>query len=414
MSRTVASLNADRGTYWLSNAIQSHSPLIWRKRNRNLWIFSSWEGMRYADNSKYLFEWVRSNHPEIECYWQTKDEALWSKLLDNGIPAQLIGSAAAEKTQREAGVCICTHGVDDFGFKPSIYGALTVFLGHGPIAKRCWRSQRDVLQISKLRGLLSDSKWKFFNYMKAGAYLACSDFEEKALREALMISRKIPFVRSGLPRNDALIDRYPPSEVFSHTFLSDYPDIVGKRIALYMPTFRKEKDAVVTGALQELANNRRFIDEMDRLDAVLVCKMHYLSDVSRVVESSGLVLARDEDVLDVQRLMANSDFLATDYSSCAIDFALTLRPTCYFYPDGEVQSDETPMLDEFFAASSINRALDLESFISALISDLEGMGLGEKQSEALNLKFNSEVDHLGGFCESTYDGIRLILKGERR
>lgn len=57
--------------------------------------------------------------------WQVKDEELLSKLFGNGIPAQLIRSQEAEKTQRKVGVCICEHAVDDFGLAP--YMALSLY-----------------------------------------------------------------------------------------------------------------------------------------------------------------------------------------------------------------------------------------------------------------------------------------------
>jgi len=34
-------------------------------RNRNIWIFGSWQGGKFADNSKYLFLYVKREHPEI-------------------------------------------------------------------------------------------------------------------------------------------------------------------------------------------------------------------------------------------------------------------------------------------------------------------------------------------------------------
>lgn len=42
-------------------------------RNKNLWIFVSWFGMRYSDNTRVFFEWVNKNHPEIKTVWLSKN-----------------------------------------------------------------------------------------------------------------------------------------------------------------------------------------------------------------------------------------------------------------------------------------------------------------------------------------------------
>lgn len=408
MTRSVLSLNQDRQRHWTRNALRSHSFRKGSRRNKNTWLFSSWEGMRYADNSRYLFEYVCSEHPEIECYWQTKCEDLYRSLVKKNIPVQLIETEEAKKAQLHAGVCICTHGIDDFGFDPEIFGSTVVFLGHGPIAKKCWRAQLDPNRLCATARFLSDCKWRYFNYLKANVYLACSPYERDRLKEALLISSKTPFIMSGLPRNDALVNRYPMVEVFYRSFLESHPSLRGKRLILYMPTFRREKDEIVTSSLASLGRNPEFAKVMADNNAVLVCKLHYLANIENIPETASLVVARDEDVLDTQKLLADGDMLVTDFSSVAIDFALTRRPTGYYYPDGVRRSGETPMLEEFFEAASVNCALNEASFVEMLRADLGGTGLGVVQSKRLNSVFNLSDKRLGHFCEDTFAGIREL------
>lgn len=408
---SVEELNRERARNWFANLVLSKRCVELEKRDKHLWLFSSWAGMRFADNSRYLFEWMTHFHPEITCIWQTGNQQLYEEMSAAGHRVQLIGAEDAVAAQRLAGVCICTHGVDDFGPVPEIYGSKIVFLGHGPIAKKLWRSQLDPQRGNVVKRVLSDEKWRLFNYMKADIYLACSENEMNALREALLIDVGTPFVISGLPRNDALSLDYSIDEIFDKSYLSDHPQLRERRLAVYMPTFRRQKDCVVTDGIVELANNSHFAEIMNKHKAVLVCKMHYLSNVAQVSEKDWLVLAKDDDVIDTQKLMANAEFLATDYSSCAIDFALTGRPTCYFYPDGQCGSSETPMLPIFSKVSSLNRALSVNEFVDIIDKDLSGVGSGRSQSAMINAYFNTDAKNIGHFCSRTFEGIRQILEG---
>lgn len=42
-------------------------------------FFGAWFGEKYADNSKYLFEYVNKNHPEIRVIWVTRNENIINK-----------------------------------------------------------------------------------------------------------------------------------------------------------------------------------------------------------------------------------------------------------------------------------------------------------------------------------------------
>jgi CDP-glycerol glycerophosphotransferase (TagB/SpsB family) len=45
-------------------------------RNRKLWVFGCWKGMKYDDNSKFLFEYVNHHYPKIRCVWLTRENSV--------------------------------------------------------------------------------------------------------------------------------------------------------------------------------------------------------------------------------------------------------------------------------------------------------------------------------------------------
>ena len=101
---TYDSVNDKRKKNWAVNALRYNWMKAFPgKRNSSLWLFSSWEGQKYADNSRYLFEYMLANHPEITCIWQTRNQAVFDSLKRQNKPVQMIGTLEATKAQKEAG-----------------------------------------------------------------------------------------------------------------------------------------------------------------------------------------------------------------------------------------------------------------------------------------------------------------------
>ena len=42
-------------------------------RDKNIWVFGSWFGQRYSDNSRAMYEFVLENRPDIKPFWITFD-----------------------------------------------------------------------------------------------------------------------------------------------------------------------------------------------------------------------------------------------------------------------------------------------------------------------------------------------------
>jgi CDP-glycerol glycerophosphotransferase (TagB/SpsB family) len=51
-------------------------------KNKNIWIFGAWFGDKYADNSKFLFEYVNEYHPSIRAVWLTNSEDIVDQLKE--------------------------------------------------------------------------------------------------------------------------------------------------------------------------------------------------------------------------------------------------------------------------------------------------------------------------------------------
>ena len=53
-------------------------------KNNNIWIFGSYHN-KYLDNSKYFFEYIVTNHPEIQAVWLTSNGRLLRRLRVKGV-----------------------------------------------------------------------------------------------------------------------------------------------------------------------------------------------------------------------------------------------------------------------------------------------------------------------------------------
>ena len=77
-------------------------------KKKNLWIFGAWQGKQYSDNSKFMFEYVSMNHPEIEAVWITRSndvvDIITSKKMKykDETLENLVNSKTWEKSQEES------------------------------------------------------------------------------------------------------------------------------------------------------------------------------------------------------------------------------------------------------------------------------------------------------------------------
>jgi len=102
-----------------------------KKRNKALWIFGCWGGMKYSDNSKYLFEYVCKEHPEIRAVWITVNKSVYEELISRGKEVYLANTPSANEIIKQAGVAFFTNSLNDFGDNPLLNGAKICALFHG-------------------------------------------------------------------------------------------------------------------------------------------------------------------------------------------------------------------------------------------------------------------------------------------
>jgi len=313
-------------------------------RDKNIWLFGSAFGRRFAENPRYFYLYVRQNCPQIRAIWISHNKEAVDFLQKNGYEAYYYHSPRGVFYALRAGIYIFDNYSKDINFWQS-GGAMKINLWHGSGNKR---TNHDNL-FDKVRHPKNlRERWKTFprrlsdekpNHYTLATSPAMRDIFISAFR-----TDKSHIIVGGYPRNDAL---FSCEESRIQNLLTEQEsalyDVIeswrkkGYRILAYMPTFRDSE--------------KKFFDIMD-LDAfdqflkcerlIFITKMHPKSKLEqefRKIHCSNIIHADTE--IDVYSFLKTVDLLITDYSSVYTDYMLLDRPVIAFQYDWQEYCADT-------------------------------------------------------------------------
>lgn len=130
----------------------------------------------------------------------------------------------------------------------------------------------------------------------------------------------------GLPRIDHLVN---DKKDISEEIYKKYPELVGKCVVLYAPTFRRGSD--------DIANELLFgLDSLDKERYAVIIKAHPNQKID--ISSYDLHECPNCSAVD---LLTVSDYLITDYSAIALEGAALDVKTFYYVPDYDEYEKQT-------------------------------------------------------------------------
>lgn len=282
--------------------------------NNNIWIFGAWRGQLFADNSKFMFEYVNKVDQNIQAVWITKSKNTAQHVRSLGYKAYTCFSLGGIWTIARAGVCFQTEGDQDIS--PFMNKKTRVVqLWHGVAPKK--------------------ANWNSFNTKadrkKSSYWMASSAQNKTILQELFGMDEKQIFV-TGYPRNDCFTmiqDKHPVIADLDKQF----PNC--KKV-IYMPTHRNFGTEGVAFSESELLELDRKLNEAR---VVLVFKPHFheLKNYMHLESQfTNIVLAKDiEKYQDVYSYISGFDALISDYSSIIYDFLCSKKPIILFPYDLE-------------------------------------------------------------------------------
>lgn len=306
-------------------------------RDFNVWIFGEWFGQQCSDNvltfSRYA---AQKADDSIKLYWIT-DKTTDTTFIDKRIKVVDISSEEAINLQKMAGVAVMNQGYDDFSAVGNNYlgNAITLNLWHGVMWKKIGFDSYPDNILTKLY-ITSIQNAKQYTF-----YCAPSVKYKELFTRAFKCSSSTP-IMCGLPRNDLFFDdnQVKASKNMILGRLERESHVVNEstRIIAYMPTFR---DKSANSFSFDSFANEELTDILEKHNCVIVQKAHN-KNIARGMgyDKSPKKRVINIDNVSAQSLLAASDVLITDYSSCFFDFLLLDRPIIQFVYDFEYYSSK--------------------------------------------------------------------------
>lgn len=297
-------------------------------KNKNIWIFGSLNGEIYVDNSKYFFEYVSKNHPEIRAIWTTKNKSALKFIGNQNFEMYHYFSLKAILLTMRAGVCVISYQLMDI---PRFASARirVIVLWHGTPLKKIGFDDKKRSSYQSLSHKISQKLFHFYraNYKKSLLFCT-SDILIDLFSQSHQVPKENVFA-TGYPRNDAFFQKTP-----------DHIPIIPRlnrfkkencKIAIYMPTHRKFGQVNICSSLKD--NISQINSELKKMNTVLLVKLHFchLKELENQNQNySNIIFVTDEDInQDIYPILPKTDLLITDYSSIFFDYLLLDKPIIF-------------------------------------------------------------------------------------
>lgn len=344
----------------------------------HIWLFSSTDNSHYNYNSRYLFEYVKENLPEITPLFVINDPELRNSLSSKYGKQYFIETESIQGIRQalSAGVWFTSAGLPAYG--TGLHKKrLIINLWHGVPLKK----------IALLDPNLKKAARIYFKKIFSENYTCILTTSHELIplmaRSFAVSEDKIKVW--GQPRNDGLFQKNDCREILGQLF-PDLPEYT--KTVLYAPTFRDY------GQVQ-LFPFKNF--DQEQLEAFLEEKNMLLFIRTHVAEqgSAAPYLGKrirflgNEQAEDVTGILNIFDCLITDYSSIYIDYLLTDKPMVFLPYDRQQYLDGRGMNFDYDDVTPGPKPETFNDFLDAL-SPKEDFWKSERTR--VNRLFN-EIQH---------------------
>ena len=168
--------------------------------------------------------------------------------------------------------------------------------------------------------------------------LSTSEIWKKPYSTAFNVSEE-QVIPLGIPKTDNLFSKSRMKKYHDYV-MKKYPQIKGKKVVLYAPTFRG--DPINNIKYQEV--ELKYIAEQLGDEYILMYKLHPWFGDKNVGESENVINANSENI---NRLFSVTDYLITDYSAIIFDYAILNKPVLFLVPDLEEYKKERGMYIDY-------------------------------------------------------------------
>ena len=342
----------------------------------HIWLFSSTDNSHYNYNSRYLFEYVKENLPEITPLFVINDPELRNSLSSKYGKQYFIETESIQGIRQalSAGVWFTSAGLPAYG--TGLHKKrLIINLWHGvPLKKILDPNLKKAARIY-FKKIFSE------NYT---CILTTSHELIPLMARSFAVSEDKIKVW-GQPRNDGLFQKNDCREILGQLF-PDLPEYT--KTVLYAPTFR-DYGQVQLFPFKDFDQKQleAFLDEKNML---LFIRTHVAEQGSAAPYLGKRIrFLGNEQAEDVTGILNIFDCLITDYSSIYIDYLLTDKPMIFLPYDRQQYLDGRGMNFDYDDVTPGPKPETFNDFLDAL-SPKEDFWKSERTR--VNRLFN-EIQH---------------------
>ena len=344
----------------------------------HIWLFSSTDNSHYNYNSRYLFEYVKENLPEITPLFVINDPQLRTSLSTKYGKQYFIETESIQGIRQalSAGVWFTSAGLPAYG--TGLHKKrLIINLWHGVPLKK----------IALLDPNLKKAARIYFKKIFSENYTCILTTSHELIplmaRSFAVSEDKIKVW--GQPRNDGLFQKNDCREILGQLF-PDLPEYT--KTVLYAPTFR-DYGQVQLFPFKDFDQKQleAFLDEKNML---LFIRTHVAEQGSAAPYLGKRIrFLGNEQAEDVTGILNIFDCLITDYSSIYIDYLLTDKPMIFLPYDRQQYLDGRGMNFDYDDVTPGPKPETFNDFLDAL-SPKEDFWKSERTR--VNRLFN-EIQH---------------------
>ena len=348
---------------------------------------------QYGCSPKYITEYLLENYPgKYDIVWVFEPQVKIPEGLDKRVRIVQYFSIDYLKELHTAKFVICNMRTGDAYFWHKRKEQIYIQTWHSSIRlKKIEKDAEQCFDEEYISSAKEDSK-------KIDMLLSGCDFSTNIFKNSFWYNGKI--MKSGTPRCDILFGA--TQKIRDKVF--DYYNIdKSSKIVIYAPTFRKGKDADLHGVSPEkivVSLKTKFGGKW-----VFMYRLH-----PNIIADYDFKMTNSVDATkypDMQELIAASDFLITDYSSCMFDMLIAGKKCSLYAPDvDEYVKDERGLYFDFselpFSLARTNDEL------TEIIEKFDELKYKEKSKDFLNKIGSYENGHaaeaVAKYIEENYNG----------
>ena len=344
----------------------------------HIWLFSSTDNSHYNYNSRYLFEYVKENLPEITPLFVINDPELRNSLSSKYGKQHFIETESIQGIRQalSAGVWFTSAGLPAYG--TGLHKKrLIINLWHGVPLKK----------IALLDPNLKKAARIYFKKIFSENYTCILTTSHELIplmaRSFAVSEDKIKVW--GQPRNDGMFQKNDCRKILGQLF-PDLPEYT--KTVLYAPTFR-DYGQVQLFPFKDFDQKQleAFLDEKNML---LFIRTHVAEQGSAAPYLGKRIrFLGNEQAEDVTGILNIFDCLITDYSSIYIDYLLTDKPMIFLPYDRQQYLDGRGMNFDYDDVTPGPKPETFNDFLDAL-SPKEDFWKSERTR--VNRLFN-EIQH---------------------